>query len=393
MLLLQAALAALVAAACLYHLLAWALTRHFAADLGPARLPGRESFACAALQAARRRLWPSVSQIKPIHRVDAGLREALASFLSQDYPGPFEVVLVCREPSEELNALVEDLARSFPKVPLRLVVGAGPGINRKVASCVLGVEQAGKEILVFSDADMRAPEGYLRRVVQPFADPRVGLVTCLYSVQRVLGLAGALEGLSDADFSASVLVARRVEGLSFALGATMALRREALDQIGGFGVLQDHLADDYQLGNRIARSGWKVELAGVVLEDLVGRPRFRDYFWHQLRWMRTYRICRPVGHAAFLVTQGLPWSLGLLGCTGAAPLGWWVLGTWLVVRMLTAVSIWHTLSGGRAAAWGLAVPLKDLLYLVLWVSSLLGSTVLWGGQRFRVLRDGRIQPL
>jgi len=392
-LLLQAALAGLVLAACLYHLLAWALTRHFVRAEALRDRLGAEPCGSGALQAARRRLWPSVSQIKPIHRLDGDLREALASFLSQDYPGPHEVLLVRRESSQELTSLFEDLARSHPRVPLRLVVGEGPGSNRKVASCVLGVEHAEKDLLIFSDADMRAPAGYLRRVVQPFADPRVGLVTCLYAVGRVSGLAAALEGLSDADFSASVLVARRVEGLSFALGATMAVRRETLDEVGGLSVLRDHLADDYQLGHRVAQAGWKVALAGVVVEDLVGRPRFRDYFWHQLRWMRTYRICRPAGHAAFLVTQGLPWSLGFLFSTGLAPLGWWVLGGWLGLRMLTATSTWRSLAGTPAAIWGLAAPLKDLLYLALWVSSLVGSTVLWGGRIFHVLRDGRMRPL
>ena len=393
MLLLQAALAGLVLAACLYHLLAWALTRHFVrAEASRDRL-GAEPSGSGAWQAARRRLWPSVSQIKPIHRLDGELREALASFLSQDYPGSPEVRLVCRESSPELVSLFEELARAHPRVPLRLVVGGGPGSNRKVASCVLGVEHAEKELLVFSDADMRAPAGYLRRVVQPFADPRVGLVTCLYAAGRVSGLAGALEGLSDADFSASVLVARRVEGLSFALGATMAVRREALDEVGGMSVLQDHLADDYQLGHRVAQAGWKVALAGVVVEDLVGRPRFSDYFWHQVRWMRTYRICRPAGHAAFLVTQGLPWSLGFLLSTGLSPLGWGVLGGWLGLRMLTACSVWRSLSGTPAAIWGVTAPLKDVLYLVLWVSSLVGTTVRWGGRTFRVLRDGRMRPL
>ncbi|MGI5845389.1 MAG: glycosyltransferase [Candidatus Xenobium sp.] len=393
MLLLQAALASLVLAACFYHLLAWALTRHFVRTEAFRDALRAESGGSRVWRVVRRRLWPSVSQIKPLHRLDGEVREALASFLSQDYPGSHEVLLVRRESSQELVSLCEDLARDHPQVPLRLVVGSGPGSNRKVASCVLGVEHAEKELLVFSDADMRAPPGYLRRVIQPFADPRVGLVTCLYAVGRVSGLAAALEGLSDADFSASVLVARRVEGLSFAMGATMAVRREALDEVGGMSALKNHLADDYQLGHRVAQAGWKVVLGGVVLEDLVGRPRFSDYFWHQLRWMRTYRICRPAGHAAFLVTQGLVWSLGFLLSTGLSPLGWGVLGGWLGLRMLTACSVWRSLSATPAAIWGLMAPLKDVLYLGLWVSSLVGNTVRWGGRTFQVFRDGQMRPL
>ncbi len=393
MVVLQAGLLLLVLVATLYHLLAWALTHHFAVSEGLSGRPPSEPGGSGVLASARARLWPPVSQIKPIHSLDGDLRDGLISFLGQDYPGPVEVLLASRDASAGLQGLSLELSRAFPHLPLHLVVGRRPGANQKIASCAMALEQTGHDLVVLSDADMRVPPGYLRRVVQPFADPEVGLVTCLYIVKRVDGLGAALEGLADADFGASVLVARRVEGLSFALGATMAVRRRALADAGGLEALQDYLADDYQLGHRVAAAGWKLALAGVVVEDLVGRPRFRDFFSHQLRWMRTYRICRPGGHVAFLVTQGLPWSLGFLACTGGSPVGWWVLGGWLAVRMLTACSTRRMLAGTPAALWGLLTPLKDLLYVVLWLLSLGGSTVRWGGRLFRVLGDGRMQPL
>ncbi len=393
MALLQAVLLLLLLASLLYHLLAWALTHQFVASEGVRERPGPGPAGSGALAAVRARLWPAVSMIKPIHRVNSDLRDGLVSFLGQDYPGPVEILLTSSEASDELQDLARELTGAFPSRRVRLLVGQRPGSNRKIAACIVALEQARHDLVVLSDADMRVPPDYLRRVVQPFADPRVGLVTCLYAARSTSGLGAALEGLSDADFSASVLVARRVEGLSFALGATMAFRRQALAEAGGLEAVRDYLADDYHLGHRVQGAGWKLALAGVVVEDLVGSPGLGDFFSHQLRWMRTYRLCRPGGHVAFLVTQGLPWSLGYLACVGGAPVGWWVLGGWLTIRALTARSTWRLLAGTPAANWGLVTPLKDLLYLGLWFLSLGGSTVRWGQQLFRVGRDGRMEPL
>src|SRR5690606_32630701 len=188
---------------------------------------------------------------------------------------------------------------------------------------------------------------FLRRVAAPFEDPEVGVVTCLYAVRRARDPGGLLEGLSVNDFGASVLVARQVEGLSFALGATMAIRREALEAMGGLAALRDYLADDYQLGNRAHADGWKVVLAPAVVEDVLGPTPFSEYFAHRLRWMRTYRISRPGGHAAFLVTQGTPWALAFLAATGFAPWGWGAVAGWTLLRVATCWSTWWTLSRSR----------------------------------------------
>lgn len=391
--LLAGALLVLVLASSAYQALAWLSTWQFAVVEGPGRRAPAEPPGSGALAAARPRIWPGVSHLKPVRGTEAGLEDCLTSFLGQDYPGPMEVVVAARKPDKELRSLIRSLGREWPRVPLRLVDGTGPGANRKIASCVVALGEASHDILILSDADMRVEPDYLRRVVQPFSDDKVGLVTCLYAVKRASGLGAALEGLSVADFGASVLVARRVEGISFALGATMAVRREALDALGGLAPLSDHLADDFQLGNRMALAGWKVALAGTVVEDVLGPTPFGEYFSHQLRWMRTYRICRPGGHLAFLITQGLPWSLGFLAVTGFAPLGWGVFGAWLLVRMTVAYAVWRRLARTPVAGWALLAPLKDLLYLVLWLLSLVGSTVRWGEQVYRVQRDGRMEPV
>jgi ceramide glucosyltransferase len=328
--------------------------------------------------------WPGLSQIKPVSGREPELEACLASFLDQDYPGPWEV-LFC---GSGLPAARRAAAR-FPGVPVRFVDEQGPGTNRKMASAAPAQGLCAHEILVLSDADMRASRDYLRRVAAGFRDPAVGVVTALYVVRRARGPGAALEGLSVADFAASVLVAREVEGLSFALGATMAVRRRTLADIGGLAALRDHLADDYQLGYRARRAGWKVALAGTVLEDVVGQVSLGEYLSHQLRWMRTYRLCRPAGHVQYLVTQGLLWAL-LLWATGGS--GAW-LGLWLALRAATCSASWFMLARSPVAAWALLTPLKDLVYLALWVLSLTGSTVRWGEQVYRVHPDGRMEEV
>lgn len=383
----------LVLASSAYLLLAALLTWQFASVERLGAPPPPDPPGSGALEAARPRLWPGVSHLKPVRGTEDQLPECLESFMGQDYPGRVEMVVAARRPGGDLQRLVRGLGRAWPRVPVRLVDGTGPGANRKIASCVQALAEATQGILVLSDADMRVDPDYLRRVVQPFADERVGLVTCLYAVRKAPGLGAALEGLSVADFGASVLVARRVEGISFALGATMAARREALEAIGGLEPLRDHLADDFQLGHRMAQGGWRVALAGTVVEDVLGPTAFSEYFSHQLRWMRTYRICRPGGHLAFLITQGLPWSLGFLAASGFSAAGWAVLSGWLVLRVAVAWAVWRWLARTPVAGWAWIAPLKDLLYLALWIASFGGSRVRWGDRDYRVQPDGRMEPV
>lgn len=331
-----------------------------------------EAFAAAAER-------PPVSQLKPVNGPAEASRECFLSFLGQDYPSVQTVFT---------SALAEDAALDLAsELGAEIVPGpAGPGSNRKIAALVKAYPACRHDLVVVSDADMSVPADYLQRVAAPFRDEATGMVTALYAVRRARGLAQALEGVSIADFAASVLVARKTEGISFGLGATMAFRREALEQAGGFEAVLDYLADDYQLGNRVARAGWAVKLAPVVVEDVLGPTRFGDYFSHQLRWMRTYRVSRPGGHFAFVMTQGLPWALAL-GCLSG---GKWLLG-WLACRLACAAAI-QTRLGWSGAPLRLGVTLvKDALYLVLWLLSLAGNRVVWGGRTFEVQADGRMR--
>lgn len=322
----------------------------------------------------------SVSQLKPVHGQSPHLESCLVTALSQDYPADWDVVFSAG--LEDDPAL--DLARSLPSpVPVQVVGGGVTDFtNPKVRSMMAGEPYLRNEWLVCWDADMRAPRDFLRRVFSPFRDPGVGASTCLYGVKQVDNFGQALEGLSVTDFGSSVLVARQVEGMSFMLGAVLAFRREVLEQVGGFGVVRHHLADDFQLGNRTFKAGWKVALAPCIVEDVLGERSFSEYWEHQLRWMRTYRVCRPKGHAAFIITQGLVWSLLWILLSAASAASLKGLGAWLLVRWLTTHYNWQLLGSGSAAKWAFITPFKDLCYFGLWAASWLGHTVRWGGKTF-----------
>jgi ceramide glucosyltransferase len=322
----------------------------------------------------------SVSQLKPVHGQSPRLESCLVTALDQEYPAPWEVVFSAGQ--EDDPAL--DLAKSLPaRVPVQVVGGGVEDYtNPKVCSMMAGEPYLRNDWIVCWDADMRAPRDFLKRVFSPFRDPEVGASTALYGVKRVDNFGQALEGLSVTDFGASVLVARVVEGMSFMLGAVLAFRREVLDQVGGFGVVRHHLADDYQLGNRTHKAGWKVALSPCIVEDVLGERSFGEYWEHQLRWMRTYRVCRPGGHAAFIITQGLVWSLLWVLISGGSSAAWQGLGCWLLIRFFSTRYVWRMLGSASAARWALITPYKDLCYFALWVASWFGKTVRWGGKDY-----------
>jgi ceramide glucosyltransferase len=335
---------------------------------------------------AERPTYP-VSQLKPLHGVQPRSESNLLSFLEQDYLGPSEMVCCLREGDFQ----IEEIARRLN--PGGVVVGTPREEcpNLKVANLLQGYPRCRYPFVLLSDADMWAPRGHLDKVMEHFEDERVGLVTALYCAQRVHRPAMALEALSGVDFAASVLVARVVEGLSFGLGANLACRREALEEIGGFEPLGQYLADDYQLGQRMHRAGWKIKLAGSILEDTLPDLSFRDYLSHQLRWLRTYRISRPGGHAAFIVTQGLIWTLALGVVYGWSWLSVLAFTGWWEVRRRCAEANWRNLGGHSVSRWIAWLGPKDALYLGLWVASWVGDTVRWGSRKLQLLPGGRVR--
>ncbi len=324
------------------------------------------------------------SQVKPVYRPESQTLDAIESFLAQSGVPPHDVYLCSSSPGP--SRWLAD----HPQVTwLRLQ--AEQERNGKAAVLAKANRYWSGDIFVVSDADMHANPDYLARVLSEFRDLEVGVVTCLYrsTPSRFGDWCHLLEALCILDFSASVLVARETEGMTFAMGSTMAIRRETLAEIGGFEALEPYLADDYQLGNRAHRAGWKVRLASTVLQTEPPKGSLRVALEHQYRWLVTSRVSRPGGHFAFLLTQGFLWAALL--CLASSH-GIWPLLAWAATRMLCGAVVSRALSNGSCAGLWEAVFLvwKDALFLGLWMLSCFGQRVRWGGRELVIDAEGRI---
>jgi ceramide glucosyltransferase len=295
-------------------------------------------------------------------------------------------------------ASVEQLQREFPDRTIRLVVCAKKlGANVKVSNLEQMLPVARHDHLIVNDSDIRVEPDYLRRVITPLVteptrDVHVGMVTCLYRGVAAPTLGSRLESLGiSTDFSAGVLAARQLEGaLRFGLGSTLAFRRMDLDLAGGFLAIVDYLADDYELGRRIAGLGLKVKLSDPVVETHLPAYRISGFLAHQLRWARGVRDSRAGGYIGLVLTFGLMWSLLAVMAAKAAPWSWAVLGVTLLLRLAVALMVGvSVLRDSQVLKYLWLLPLRDLIAVGVWVASFAGHTVTWRGDRFE-LKNGRL---
>ena len=334
---------------------------------------------------------PPVSILKPLRGLDPNPVANFASFSQQDYPA-WEMLFGAEDESEPGLEAVRQVMRDRPGADIRIVLGKGlSGKNPKVRMLSRLAGEAKYPLLLISDSDIRADRDHLKRMVEPLRDPSVGVVTCLYRT-HASGLIGKIDSLSlSTEFLPGALVARRLEGMSFAMGAAILIRREVLDSIGGFAALEDCLADDYLLGKLPAEAGHRVELARDVVDHRLGTRSFGDLRARQIRWNLGIRTSRPWGYAGLVFTQGTAASLLFLLATGGSALGWSVAGATLAVRLgvawFLAASCLKDRSIGRLL-W--LVPIRDLLGTAFWLAGFFGNTVEWRGRRFHVGSGGRI---
>ncbi|MGE5414610.1 MAG: glycosyltransferase, partial [Syntrophomonadaceae bacterium] len=278
-----------------------------------------------------------------------------------------------------------------PDVDIRIVVGmAKPTANPKVG-CLAGMlPEAAHPFILVSDSDIRVEPDFLSRVVAPMAEPGVGVVTCLYRSQS-RGFAGRVSALGlSTDFQPSVLVARKLEGVSFGMGSGILIRRSILAVLGGFEAIADSLADDYQLGYLPSRAGHRVELARCVVDHGLGTKGWRDVIDHQLRWNRGTRAARPGGYAGLVLTQGVPAAIALL-VLGGGPATRALAGGAIAARIAMAWFVAVRCLRDRTAIrrmW--LVPARDLFGLAMWLGGFFGSSVVWRGTRYRLERGGRL---
>ncbi len=356
----------------------------------------------ASTFARRRRLFvqrgrdffPFLSLLKPLHGDEPDLESRLEGFLEQDYPS-YEILFCARDDADAGLQLARRVAERYPHIPVQLLTTGEPAYtNAKVSSLELMGFAAGSDIFVISDSDVRVDPAYLREVASPFADPRVGMVTCLYrGVAYGKTLWSRLEAIAmSVEMAAGVLVAEWIEGMHFALGPTMAVRRACVEEVGGFGSLGRYCADDFVLGNRIAAHGHKVVLSHHVIDHVVLNEGLAQSIDHQVRWMKSTRFSRPKGHLGTALTFSEPYGLLVLAASialgvpqiGLAALAWSV-GTRL---LLAAVVGGAVVSEGNLLRTVLLYPLRDLVGFGFWAASYVSSKILWRDEVFELLRDG-----
>ena len=347
---------------------------------------------------------PGVSILKSLKGLDPGMIDAFRSHCRQSYAGDYELLFGVSTLSDPAAAAVAQLQAEFPDRSIRLIeCPLRLGTNGKVSSLVQLSGHARYDFLLINDSDITVGPRYLERVMASFAPtepggnaPRqVGLVTTLYRGRAHGTLPSRLESLGVAtDFQAGVLLSKWIEGgLHYGLGSTLAVRREALEKIGGLLPLVDHLADDYELGERVARAGYHVALSPEVVETSVPAYAWRGYIDHQLRWARTVRESRPWGYAGLIFTHGLSWALLNLLASGLSPLSLWLLGLSFFLRLALAMTVGAEVLADHHVLPNLwLLPLRDLIAMGVWVAGFAGNTIVWRGERF-TLKNGKLHQV
>ncbi len=336
---------------------------------------------------------PPVSILKPLRGTDPEMYESFRSHCLQEY-GEYEITFGVSDANDPAVALVRKLIAEFPERKIQLMVCPEIlGTNGKVSNLLQMTRVARYDHLLVSDSDIRVPSDYLRRVLAPFEDATVGMVTCLYRGVAANSLGSRLESIgTSTDFCPAVLAARQLQGVRFGLGSTMAFTRKALDAAGGFEPLLDYLADDYELGARVAQAGFEVRVSEVVVDHFLPGYPTREFLEHQLRWARAIRDSRRWGYAGLIVTFPLVWAaFAVLFSVGAA-WSWILLAATALMRAAVAV----TAAGAalddpqlKRDFW--LIPLRDALALAIWAASFAGHKIRWRGIEFE-LKDGKLRP-
>jgi ceramide glucosyltransferase len=338
---------------------------------------------------------PPISILKPLKGTDPEIYESFRSHCLQGYP-EYEIIFGVSDPNDPAIESVKALQREFPDRRIQLLVSPTTlGANIKVSNLAQMLPEARYDHIIVNDSDIRVEPDYLRRVTAPLADSRVGMVTCLYRGVASPTLGSRLEALGiSTDFCPSVLAARQLEGgIRFGLGSTLAFRRLDLEKIGGFTSFVDYLADDYELGKRIAGLGLSVKLSDVVVETYLPSYRLREFFAHQLRWARGVRDARAGGYLGLVFTFGFLWSLLAVAASQEALWAWTALAVAMFLRFAVALVVGRGVLRDRQVlryAW--LIPLRDLAAAAIWFASLSGNTVTWRGDRFH-LKHGKLSRI
>jgi len=331
---------------------------------------------------------PPVSVLKPVHGLEARLKENIESFFRQDYPN-YEILFAADEADDPALAVVREVCARYPHIPTRVLVTGTPWPNPVVYSFHCLAEAAANEILVTTDSDVEVGPRYLREIVPPLLDRQVGMVTCVYRGKNAAGFFSGLTAIGmSVEMTAGVLVANLLEGMKFGLGPTTVLRKDSLASIGGYTALRDYIAYDFAVGNLMAQAGYRVVLSVHVIDHVVNQGSFRRMWQNQLRWAQTTRYSRPKGHFGSGLIFAIPY--GILGFLAAMGLGHWGIGV-----VLLAVAVLNRLVEAWLVGWMVVrdpevrrapwlYPLRDLLGFAVWFASYLRLRYVWRDSRFEL---------
>lgn len=350
----------------------------------------------AALVAGDKNL-PAVTIFKPVHGVEQRLEENLESFFRQDYP-EYEVIIGSRSSDDPAIRIAERLISRYPKVKSRIVISGPPEWpNAKVFTLDKMIGFSTNEFFVLSDSDVRVGRDFLQNVIPPLLDSTLGLVTCLYRGDPAGDFWSSLEGLGmSVEMPSGVVVADMLEGIRFALGPALAVRRDALEAIGGIAATADYYSDDYVLGNKVWAQGYKVMFSHYTVAHVLTPRPFLRTLGDQMRWMKSTRYSRPWGHVGAGLTFAMPFGLlGLIAATkmGNLRLGLALAATAFLNRMIQSIAVgWGLIRDRRALYLSWLYPLRDLQGFVAWIGSFLSHSFYWRGEIYRFSADGKISP-
>jgi ceramide glucosyltransferase len=339
---------------------------------------------------------PGVTILKPVKGMDAGSYDNFASFCRQRFDGSLQIVFAVASAVDPVIPVIRKLMADFTEQDISLEINSTiHGPNYKVSNLINAFPRAKHDIIIVCDSDIRVSPGYLQSVTSHFVHPRVGLVTSLYRTSNVHNIATAVEATGfTAEMIPNVLVALQLEGLSFALGASMAVRREALASIDGFQALVDYLADDYQLGNKVHHAGWGIVLDRSFVESMMKAESLTAVLSRQLRWARTMRVSRPGGYLASGITLPFP-AVFLAALLAPSPQTGLAAIALLYGLRLTVSTIFSRrfVRDDLLPRWLWLLPLRDMLAFFCWALSFLGNRVEWRGTRFSLKPGGKIEEI
>jgi ceramide glucosyltransferase len=337
---------------------------------------------------------PPVSNLKPIRGLDDEAYENFASYCNQDYPD-YELLFGIGDGDEAALEVIERLKRDFPERRIRVVhVSGHTAPNDKVVKLARLVSEAQNEVLAINDSDVRVRPDYLRSVVAPLRDPKVGAVTCLYVSTHEHTFLQKLQSIGMmCDFYPGILVARQLDGVKFAFGQTIVTTRKHLAGFGGYSAIENRPADDLLVGRLIAEQGFEVELLPYAVETVADFRSLPEFFFKRLRWMTVMRHMRPWGHVGLIFTQGLAWSVAAVALHPTLLVALLYLGGYLATRiaMTWLIAVWGMKQKGIWKKMTL-VPLWDAWALLIWLLSFGRRSIRWRDIDYRI-REGMLVPV